>query len=161
MFHVAGAGVSLIDASSGPRSKPEVLNISPTATNGQFSPNGKWIAYSSAESGRTEIYVASASGQGARTTVSPDGGIQPRWSRDGKELFYLTRARDRMMVVPVDTQGAFKAGAARELFRLDVADALGHLYDVTPDGRRFLVNERVGERVVPLTVVLNWTSIGK
>jgi hypothetical protein len=61
----------------------------------------------------------------------------------------------------VDTQGAFKAGAARELFRLDLADALGHLYDVAPDGRRFLVNERVGERVAPLTVVLNWPSIHK
>ena len=63
-----------------------------------------------------------------------------------------------MMVVPVETQGAFKAGKARELFRLDVADAFGYLYDVSPDGRKFLVNVQVGERLAPITVVLNWMA---
>ena len=62
------------------------------------------------------------------------------------------------MVVPVTTQGAFEAGAVRELFQLEVADALGSLYHVSPDGQRFLVNVRVGEPVAPITVVLNWMA---
>ena len=62
------------------------------------------------------------------------------------------------MVVPVATHGAFEAGSVRDLFQLDVADALGSLYDVSPDGQRFLANVRVGERVAPITVVVNWMA---
>ena len=122
-----------------------------------FSPDGKWVAFVSYETGGAGIYVAPASG-GGNVLVS-NGGIQPRWSRDGREIFYLSTDRDRVMVVPVmNGKGpVFQPGAPRELFRVDVADALGSLYDVSPDGR-FLVNARVGGPITPITVVLNWPA---
>ena len=158
VFHGFGE-ISLTGATSDGGAKPTRWYTSKfPSTNGQFSPDGRWIAFSSSESGRTEIYVAPVSGPGGKVTVSTSGGIQPRWSRDGKELYYLNLSRDRLIGVPVKTQGVFEAGAVRELFRIDVADALGYLYDVSPDGQRFLVNVRVGEPIAPITVVLNWMA---
>jgi eukaryotic-like serine/threonine-protein kinase len=153
-----GNAIASLDAANG--SNPARLRESRfSIANGQFSPDGRWVAFSSMESGRNEIYVAPISGPGGKVTVSTTGGIQPRWSRDGKEIYYLTTPRDRLMAVPVTTtKGAFEAGAVRELFQLDVADALGALYDVSPDGQRFLVNVRVGEPVAPITVVMNWMA---
>ena len=124
----------------------------------QFSPDGRWVAFSAGETGRSEIYVAPVNEPGAKVTVSTAGGILPRWSRDGKEIFYLTVQRDKLMVARVTTGAAFDVGPVRELFQLDVADALGSLYDVSPDGQQFLVNVRVGEPVAPITVVVNWMA---
>ncbi len=125
---------------------------------GQFSPDGRWVAFSlDGERTRRDLCGAGLRA-GRQVTVSTAGGIQPRWSRDGKEIYYLTLARDKLMVVPVKAQGTFEAGSVRELFQLEVADALGSLYDVSPDGQRFLVNVRVGETVAPVTVVMNWMA---
>jgi len=156
-----GNAISLIDAAARDSSKPAVWSGSAfLPSNPQFSPDGRWIAFSSTESGRPEIYVAPVSGAGGKVIVSTSGGIQPRWSRDGKEIFYLTLPRNALMTVPVATRSTstFEAGAVRELFRLHMADALGSLYDVSPDGQRFLVNARVGEAIAPIMVVLNWTA---
>jgi eukaryotic-like serine/threonine-protein kinase len=156
-----GSAISLIDAAARDSSKPAVWSASAfLPSNPQFSPDGRWIAFSSTESGRHEIYVAPVSGAGGKVIVSTTGGIQPRWSRDGKEIFYLTLPRNALMTVPVATQGTstFEAGAVKELFRFQMADALGSLYDVSPDGQRFLVNARVGEAIAPIMVVLNWTA---
>jgi len=105
----------------------------------QISPDGRWLAYSSNESGRTEIYVRGFAGQGGRTPISNDGGSEPRWARDGRTLYFRDGAQ--MMAVPVQTGQTFTPGTPRVLFegsyaRLGWAQAN---YDVAPGGRGFLM----------------------
>ena len=117
----------------------------------QFSPDGKWVAYELNEGGRTEIYVVPYPGPGGRSQVSTDGGTQPRWNRNGRELFF--RSGDRMMAVDVETGAAFRAGAARVLFEKASSD-----YDVAPDGKRFLMlkpSATAGEST-EIHVIVNW-----
>ena len=132
---------------------------------GHFSPDSHWVAYVSDESGRSEIYVQPfppPTGGGSKTQVSRDGGDQPRWRRDGKELFYLS-LDGKLMAVDVTEGPTFKTGATKSLFQALVVRArreslLGILrWDVAPDGKHFLVN-RVKTPSEPLTVVLNWTA---
>jgi Tol biopolymer transport system component len=117
----------------------------------QFSPDGKWVEYESNESGRNEIYVVPYPGPGGKSQVSTDGGAQPRWNRNGRELFF--RSGTKMMAVDVETGAAFRAGTARVLFEKVAGD-----YDVSPDGRRFLMLKPAaaagdsGE----LHVIVNW-----
>jgi hypothetical protein len=108
----------------------------------------------SEESGRPEVHVVPAIGQGGSRRVSASGGSLPRWRRDGKELFYLGVNGD-LLAVPTKTTGVFEAGSPSVLF---TANPPPDDYDVAPDGRRFLFHERALERDVPLTVVVNWTS---
>lgn len=105
-----------------------------------FSPDGKWIAYSSTESGDTEVYVMPFPASGRKWLVSERGGFQARWRRDGKELFYMTP--DKMLVAaPVDAKGAdFEVGAPKALFETRLPYPPYHAFDVTADGQRFLVN---------------------
>jgi eukaryotic-like serine/threonine-protein kinase len=122
----------------------------------RFSPDGRWLAYVSDESGRDDVYVQPFPGPGAKWLISTDGGVDPVWSRDGRELFY--RAGDRLMAAPVESEGDLSAGPARPLFeiRVDAADS-GPAYDVSPDGRSFVVPR--SETAPPrgeLHVVLNW-----
>jgi eukaryotic-like serine/threonine-protein kinase len=117
------------------------------------SPDAQWVAYSSDESGRPEVYVTSFPGAEGKYPISTGGGTQPRWRRDGTELFYV--APDGMlMAVRVRTGATFEAGATVPLFRLS-----GTSYDVSRSGERFVTNEPVGqEKTQPITVVLNWTE---
>ena len=131
-------------------------------SHGQFSPDGRWVAYASNESGRWEVYVAPFPGPGGNWKVSSAGGSEPRWRRDGKELYYLA-PDGKLMGVEVREGPTFDAGAATPLFQtrlrqhISAADLFS--YDVSADGRRFLVNTDVGEVAsTPLTVVLNWTA---
>jgi Tol biopolymer transport system component len=137
---------------------------------GQFSPDGRWVAYVSTESGNQEVYVQPFSvtgsndgkGSGGKLRISPNGGNQPRWRRDGKELFYVA-GDNTLMAVPVNTAGAtFEAGATKPLFKTRLpwsAPGLGIEYDVTADGQRFLMNAQVGEaKETPVSVILNWTA---
>ncbi|MHC4560749.1 MAG: hypothetical protein ACYS80_26005, partial [Planctomycetota bacterium] len=122
----------------------------------RFSPNGRWLAYVSDESGQNEVYVQPYPGPGRKWTVSTNGGGEPVWSADGKELFY--RNRDLMMVVAVETEPDFKAGIPRLLFEGHYEMALGSQnYDVSADGQKFLM-VRTEEELSPvrLQVVLNW-----
>jgi len=130
---------------------------------GSFSPDSHWIAYQSDESGKNEIYVRQfdpaaqngASLVGGKFLVSTDGGMFPRWRRDGKELFYQAPDR-RVMAVEVTTNPRFHAGVPQPLFQLPVADTV---WDVSADGKRFLVPVPVAEGAqTPITVVLNWTT---
>ena len=125
----------------------------------QFSPDGRWIAYTSDESGgRDEVYVAPFPGPGRMRQISTLGGSKPRWRRDGREIYYL--ARDgRIMAVEVNQQGStFEVGAETPLFTIRT-QRLGSIYQVTPDGQRFLVNVAVEEEhPSPLTLVMNWTA---
>jgi Tol biopolymer transport system component len=107
----------------------------------QFSPDGKWVAYASDESGRPEVYVQRFPAAGAKWQVSSGGGEQPRWRRDGQELFYVGEDR-RLRAVAIRPGGAFDAAAPAPLF--DSGIGVGYLavsqsYDVTSDGQRFII----------------------
>ena len=129
---------------------------------GQFSPDGRWVAYNSDESGRTEVYVQPFPASGDKHQVSIDGGIEPRWRPDGKELFYLT-ADGRMMVAEIFRGETFRAGVPQMLFRAPgvnpvLASTVFH-YDVSKDGQRFLIDAAVeGPTQSPVTIVLNWQA---
>jgi hypothetical protein len=127
----------------------------------QFSPDGKWIAFVSNESGRPEIYVQRFPGNGPKQSISSNGGGQPRWRRDGRELFYLSLDQ-QMMAVQIDTSGPEGAVAAAPvpLFTVNVGGAVQRnsrqQYIVSPDGQRFLMNMVVEEAATPISVILNW-----
>ncbi len=131
---------------------------------GQFSPDGHWLAYVSDESNNYEIYVQSFTAEGKlggnKVRVSPQGGNYPRWRRDGQELFYVA-TDGQMMAVAVKTGGTiFVAGAPVALFKTHLMPLLfsnPSEYDVTPDGQRFLVGTLVGTPA-PVSVILNWTA---
>jgi serine/threonine protein kinase/Tol biopolymer transport system component len=122
---------------------------------GRFSPNGRWVAYNSNESGRSEVYVVPFPGRGARTLISTGGGDNARWRRDGKEIFYLER--NTLMAAGVAANGSrLEVGTVQRLFDVPTVDGYWP-YDVTPDGQRFLVNTLESE-VAPLTIVVNWPA---
>ncbi|MBI4480739.1 MAG: protein kinase [Acidobacteria bacterium] len=138
--------------------KPRVFLKTPfNESDAAFAPDGRWIAYASNESGRNEIYVQSFPGPGKKRQVSTDGGDQPKWSRNGRELFY--KDGDKMMVVPVTTEGEFIPGSPRVLFEHN-AEGATNAYDVSPDGQRFLMIQSVEPEPPPtqINVVLNWTA---
>jgi hypothetical protein len=127
-----------------------------------FSPNGRWVVYESDESGKKEIYVQSFPASGAKWQISVSGGSQPRWRRDGKELFYLGGDR-KITAVEVNTEApTFAHGTPRALFETRISkgeDRAGDQYVVTSDGQRFLVNTVAEEGAyTPINVVLNWTA---
>ena len=122
----------------------------------RFSPDGKWLAYVSDESGRDDVYVQPFPGPGPKWLVSTDGGIDPVWSRDGRELFY--RKDDEMMAVSVAPKGEFAAGRPQRLFEIRFdADDNGPAYDVSRDGKSFVMPRGVQGRMPgELHLVLNW-----
>ena len=130
--------------------------------NGQFSPDGKWVAYASNESGKWEIYVTSFPDARGRWQISSSGGEQPRWRGDGKELFYLS-LDGKMMAAPVTTGTHFDAGTPVVLFqstpRQPVLVYDLFVYDVSRDGQRFLINTQVKQGdSAPMSVILNWPA---
>lgn len=126
-----------------------------------FSPDGHWIAYLSSESGSPEVYVRSYPGPGGKWQVSTGGGVQPRWSRDGRELFYLATGF-RLTSVPIRAGTTFEKGTPRELFQVSSRRTNIPQFDPFPDGQRFIVNTVVTEKAsTPLTLVQNWTSMVK
>ncbi len=127
----------------------------------QFSPDGRWVAYDSDESKRREIYVAQFPGAGGRRRISIAGGTHPRWRSDGKEIFYVAPDR-RLMAAQVTVKGnTLEAGEVRPLFGPVIAER-GYLYDVSADGRRFLVAlEPKQQTSEPLTLMENWTALLK
>jgi eukaryotic-like serine/threonine-protein kinase len=134
--------------------------------NGQFSPDGKWVAYASNETGRWEIYVTSFPDAHGKWQVSTGGGEQPRWRGDGKELFYIS-SDGKVMSVPVTTGVNFDAGASAVLFQATPGQPVAlydlFVYDVTRDGQRFLIITPVKQAETqtgtqPMSVVLNWTA---
>jgi len=129
---------------------------------GQFSPDGRWGAYASNESGRSEIYVQPYPTDGGKWQVSTDGGIQPRWREDGKELFSLT-GDDRVMAAEIEAGKTFQPGVPQMLFRAPAVNTLlpetmVH-FDVSRDGQRFLIDVAAEEsEQSPVTIVLNWQA---
>jgi serine/threonine protein kinase/Tol biopolymer transport system component len=124
--------------------------------NAQFSPDGRWVAYQSDESGRSEIYVTPFPSPSGKRQISTSGGRWPKWR--GKEVFYLT-LDNKLMVSEVNVNGeTVEIGSARSLFEIRPGGP-GNIYDVSADGQRFLVNMAVEQQITaPLTLVLNWTA---
>ena len=129
-----------------------------------FSPDGKWMAYVSDETGRSEVYVCAYPGPGSTFVVSTNGGTEPMWSKDGHELFY--RSGPQMMAVPISLDSTFEAGAPQVLFegtytlsRAGISSSAVPNYDVSLDGQRFLMIQR-DESSIPrrIHIVLNWTE---
>jgi eukaryotic-like serine/threonine-protein kinase len=139
--------------------KPQLFDRGQTnETAPRFSPDGHWIAYTSAESGRSEVYVRPYPGPGGKWQISTEGGTEPVWNPKGRELFY--RVGNKMMAVDVTTQGAFSAGKPRVLFEgafVPTPRSLSN-YDVAPDGQRFLMLKATEQAQAPtqINVVLNW-----
>ena len=123
-------------------------------TAGRFSPDGHWIAYTSNESGRNEVYVQPFPGPGRNWQISTGGGNPPQWRDDGREIFYAA-PDNRMMAVSVRINGSIiEAGTPVALFT-----RRGSQYTASPDGQRFLSNTPLEEASTPpITVVLNWAG---
>jgi serine/threonine protein kinase len=154
---LSGSHLELVSLSDGKATK--LLSGNGSQANGQISPDGKWLAYASDESGNWEIYVTTFPGAVGKWQVSRGGGNEPRWRGDGKEIFYLG-PNGMITAVPVSSQGGFATGTPTPLFqfhgRAAISSTDAFSYDVTKDGKRFLVNRYVKpEKITPLTVVLN------
>jgi serine/threonine-protein kinase len=159
LFHAQNRGYSwdLWEASlSDGRARP-LLVAQGSQVAARLSPDGRWLAYVSDESGRAEVYVRPYRGPDLKWTISVDGGFAPKWSRDGSELFYVSDRSGsyKLFAVPVVTTPPFRPGAPRILF-----ERRGEHYgfDVTPDGQRFVVAEdaeAVTERL-RIVIVPDW-----
>jgi hypothetical protein len=153
--------IEVLSLEGKPESRPYLANPAYGENRGVFSPNGRWVAYQSNQSGRYEIYVRPfPDPTGGQSKVSTDGGSFARWSPDGSELYYLSPA-GVLTAVPVNIAAeVFSHDAAQELFRTRIAATemtdLLHPYDVSADGR-FLMRVPGEEEVGPITVLLNWS----
>jgi Tol biopolymer transport system component len=148
--------LSLPDGKSSPLLQTEFDELA-----GVFSPEGRWLAYASNESGRFEIYVQPFPGPGGKWQVSTAGGLHPRWRRDGKELFYVA-PDGKIMSVEIRAETVFEAGTPQALFTTLLKNMPGPPYDVSSDGQRILLNRPLGEESSPpITLVQNWTALLK
>jgi eukaryotic-like serine/threonine-protein kinase len=149
---------------SGDKKPQPILRTPFSEQHGRLSPDSKWIAYISDESGRPEVYVQSFPPSGGKWQLSTNGGFTPRWRGDGRELYYLTLDRKIMAVDVRPTQLAFEVQQARPLFvaPVDVVSAAaGNRFDVTADGQRFLINAPVENSTsasLGTVVVVNWAA---
>ncbi len=135
---------------------------------GKFSPDGKWLVYCSMESGKAEVYVQPWPGPGPKIQISSEGGMDPMWRRDGKEIFY--RNASKMMAVPVSTQPSFQAGRPQLLWEGEYTYGLSSScglrgvtftsYDVSLDGQRFLMIKDNDQNMyaTKIVVVVNWVE---
>jgi hypothetical protein len=133
-------------------------------TLGSFSPDGHWIAYTSDESGRNEVYVRSFPGATGRFQISNNGGSEPRWRGDGREVYY--RAPDgNLVAVAVRSAGeSFERETPKILFgaHWSLSNGLGYSYDVTRDGQRFLGPVPVESESGPgLSMITNWEALAR
>ena len=139
------------------RSAHAILNTRFTESSPKLSPDGRWLAYASNESGHNEIYVRPFPDPGGKFAISSGGGSEPLWSRDGRELFY--RNGDTMMAVTIATGSTLTAGSARLVFEgsYQTSDAGVAGYDVASDGRFLMVEPIVRKQpATRINVVLNW-----
>ena len=144
--------------------KPFVyLEGHPTAFQTTFSPNGRYVAYTSNETGRYEVYVQTFPQHLGKWQVSTAGGSQPMWRSDGKEMFYISPDGEVMSVDVSTTSSEFRAGTPNPLFHQPLSDLeMRNGYAVSPDGRRFLMLVPAGQaKPEPITVVLNWQALLK
>jgi serine/threonine protein kinase len=133
-------------------------------THARFSPDGRWVAYVSDESGRAEVYVQSFPATGGKWQISSGGGDQPLWRRDGKELFYVAADSQLMAAEVKQSSSTFHAGRPQPLLGLHIPPigitSIRNYALVTADGKRFLVAGSIEDAAsFPIAVILNWTSL--
>jgi eukaryotic-like serine/threonine-protein kinase len=158
----AAGGTQLVLVSTSGDKMTPFLTSKASESNGMISPDGKWVAYASNESGDWEIYVTTFPTAAGKWQVSRGGGTEPRWRGDGKEIFYIG-AGSTLTAVPVSSAGTFAAGNPTPLFRTQLRAQVSSTdqfsYDVTKDGQRFLVNRYAKPaQVAPLHIILNATA---
>jgi dipeptidyl aminopeptidase/acylaminoacyl peptidase len=124
---------------------------------GRFSPDQRWVAYDSDETGRNEVYIASFPDARRRLQVTSGGGNFPQWGPDGRELFYISGDGMLTVVGLKDVAGGIEASSPRQLFPLAARTYIASPYEVSPDGKRFLVHQ--AEPNTTLDVVLNWPAM--
>ena len=140
---------------------PVVQNPQFRAIENAVSPDGKWLAYMSVESGTPEIYVVPFGHGGGKWEVSTGGGVFPRWSRNGKELFYLSLDRELMSVEISEQAGSPAIGKVTPLFPVKPISG-GRPYDVNADGKKFIIDTQAEPKTSePLTLVVNWPALLK
>jgi dipeptidyl aminopeptidase/acylaminoacyl peptidase len=160
LFAVSASGVGAARPFELPFTAPGLGS----AAGATFSPDGRWIAYSSAESGQDQVYVRSFPDGHHKSQLSSDGGSEPRWRGDGQELYYLASDGHIVAVSITAHRDTLELGPPRPLFATHAAGLTlgilgGHQYTVTRDGQRFLVNEPVQqESTTSLIVVVNWRA---
>jgi eukaryotic-like serine/threonine-protein kinase len=150
-------------AASGERAAAPFLKTAFHKTAARFSPDGRWVAYSSNESGRTDVYVTSFPNADFRRQISTDGGEKPEWRRDGRELFFVS-TDGRLMASDVSREDGLAIGPPHALFVLPAStsgqpDQWRWAYAVAGRGDRFLINTPRDEERLPINVVFNWTSL--
>jgi len=131
----------------------------------ELSPDGKWLAYLSDETGTYEVYVQSFNAEGKlgtnRKRISTNGGLVPVWSRNGKELFYVAEDGMMMSVGISPTVNEFQFTPPKALFKTHMLAAAGvfHEFDVTADGQHFLIGTLIGDTKSPRPkIILNWPA---
>ena len=143
---------------SGERKAFPFLQTQADEVDAQFSPDGRWIAYVSNESGMNQVYVAPFPAAGGKWQISRNGGTEPRWRGDVQELFFLS-PESKLMAATIRVNGAsLEVGNAQTLFDVHPANPPGYHYDVTNDGKRFLVDTTREGASTPLALVVNWTA---
>jgi eukaryotic-like serine/threonine-protein kinase len=144
-------------ALSGDRKPQPFLHSAARESAPAFSPDGKWLAYESSQSGRNEVYITPFPAGGAQHQVSTSGGERPVWRRDGREIYY--REGLRLMAVDVNTKASpVGFSSPKELFELAAGNLNGRYYDVAPDGR-FLTNTSPWKtKAQSFSLLLNWPA---
>jgi Tol biopolymer transport system component len=158
-----GSDLVLLPAAGG--QETPFLSTKASETNGMISPDNKWVAYASNETGDWEVYVTTYPNAAGKWQVSRGGGTEPRWRGDGKELFYVAPG-GTLTAVPVNGEGTFTSGTPVPLFQVHARSPISSTdlfsYDVAEDGSRFIVNRFVRpDHPAPLTIVLNATNENK
>jgi eukaryotic-like serine/threonine-protein kinase len=164
VFRSGTTSTSILSLAGDRKAQPLLSSDSSVQVYAQVSPDGRWIAYSSNESGINQVYVRSFPVPGGKWQISQDGGTFARWRGDGKELFYYG-ADGRLFAIPVDGDTAVKLGNPTPLFDAHMLNGpnngvgIRHQYDVSRDGKRLLLNMTVDDAPpTPITVVLNWAG---
>jgi Tol biopolymer transport system component len=151
----------------GDRTPRAAVATSADESDGRFSPDGEWLAYTSNQSGRYEVYLQRIlPTPGQRLPVSTNGGLYPRWRADGRELYYVTPDRD-LMAVDIEPGNTPRLGLPERLFELPISapdtQPFTTKYAVSRDGQRFIVHRVADDQedAVPLTVIVNWHAVIK
>jgi Tol biopolymer transport system component len=155
-----GASVWAVPTSG--EAKPQLL-VKPESPTGKItflrlSPDGRWLAYSGNDGGREEVYVTSFPSGNGRWQVSREGGTFPVWRRDCKEIYFIGLDAHVIAVDVSSHEGKFEVGNSQALFEVRNVFALGSPFDVSPDGKHFLVLTQPEESISPMMLVLNWTA---
>ena len=137
-----------------PHTLQKVIDSDFDESNPAVSPDGRWIAYESNESGRIEVYIQAFPERSGKWQISTEGGTVPLWGPNGRELFY--RNGDDMMRVPLETSPSFAPGRPEVLFSGNYFAFSARAYDISPDGERFLMVKPDDDENTELSVVLNW-----